>query len=155
MTFEQFDKFQAELLEEVVKMNNTKGKEYANGEDRFGNFNRLSAELGISPAQIGWVYLTKHLDSLRQYIRTGKTHSEESPYGRFLDAIVYLTLIAGMCKEHNVEEHEKEARKAVVRLKCRYCGLECDYGVEVNSHCYVSNSNHDWIKVTQKAATND
>jgi hypothetical protein len=106
MTFEQFDKFQAQLLTEVVKMKDTKGREYTNSVSRFANFDRLAAELGLTNTQIAWVYLVKHLDSLKQYIRTGKTYSTEPIQGRIVDAITYLTLIAGMIEE--VEANQKE-----------------------------------------------
>jgi hypothetical protein len=96
MTFQQFDKFQEDLLKEVVKMKDTKGKEYANSEDRFANFNRLAPRLGISNLAVCLVYLTKHMDAIESYCKTGKTHSTESIQGRIVDAITYLTLLAGM-----------------------------------------------------------
>jgi len=101
MTFTEFDTFQETLLSEVVKMRDTKGKEYANAVDRFANFRRLSQTLGIPDAQIGWVYLTKHLDSISHFLKTGNTASTETIPGRFVDAITYLTLIAGMVEEAN------------------------------------------------------
>ena len=99
MTFGDFDKFQAELLAEVVGMRNTKGREYAGTEDRFANFRRLADDLGIPDYQVGWVYTRKHLDSIASYMKNGKTFSSETIRGRFVDAIVYLTLIAGMLEE--------------------------------------------------------
>src|SRR5579859_2622275 len=78
MTFEEFDKFQAELFAEVVHIETTKGKEYANSKDRFANFNRLAEELGLKNYQVGWVYTKKHLDSIAQYCRTQETYSTES-----------------------------------------------------------------------------
>lgn len=99
MTFEEFDTFQLELIKEVLHMKDTKGKEYANSEDRFANFRRLSAELGITDYQIGWVYCKKHLDSIAQFLRTGQTHSTETIRSRFVDAITYMCLIAGMVQE--------------------------------------------------------
>lgn len=99
MTFEQFDNFQAELLAEVVEMKNTKGKEYANSESRFANFDRLSKELVLTNTQIAWVYVTKHLDAIKSRIRTQETYSTEPIRGRIVDAITYLTLIAGMIQE--------------------------------------------------------
>lgn len=101
MTFDKFDKFQAELLAEVVGMKNTKGKEYAHTQDRFANFRRLSAELEIPDYVVCWVYLKKHLDSIASFAKEGRTFSTESIRGRFVDAIVYLTLMAGMVDEKN------------------------------------------------------
>jgi hypothetical protein len=99
MTFEQFDKFQAELLAEVVKMKDTKGREYAHSEDRFANFNRLAEELEMSPEKVLWIYFTKHKDSIVSFLKTRCTFSNESIYGRIVDAITYLTLLAGMIRE--------------------------------------------------------
>ena len=99
MTFEQFDEYQKKLIDECIGMRDTKGKEYAHSKDRFANFNRLSEELGLKNYQIGWVYAKKHLDSIASYMKEGKTFSSEEIRGRFVDAIVYLTLIAGMVEE--------------------------------------------------------
>jgi hypothetical protein len=101
MTFEEFDKFQDDLIKECVKMKDTKGKEYGNSADRFGNFRRLSKSLSIPDYQIGYIYLAKHLDSIASYIKTGKEFSNESFRSRIIDSIVYLTLIAGMVEELN------------------------------------------------------
>lgn len=99
MTFEEFDKFTQELLTEVVKMRDTKGKEYANSTDRFDNFNRLSKRLDLSREKVLMVYLSKHMDSIDSYIVNGKTFSNEAIRGRIIDAITYLTLLAGMIEE--------------------------------------------------------
>lgn len=99
MKFQDFDKFQAELLKEVVGMGATKGREYASDADRFANFRRLSAQLGLADVQVAWVYTAKHLDAIANYAREGKSHSAEPIRGRIVDAITYLTLIAGMIHE--------------------------------------------------------
>jgi len=100
MTHTQFDTFQAELIKEVVVMKDTKGKEYSNGDERFGNFNRLALALGIPNITVGWIYLAKHLDSIASFIRNQKMYSTEPIRGRIVDAITYLTLIAGMIEEN-------------------------------------------------------
>src|ERR1035437_622395 len=100
MTFEEFDKFQEELLKEVVGMKDTKGREYAHAEDRFANFKRLSEELQLPDIKIAWVYTAKHIDGIKSYVRDGKTYSSEGIRGRIVDTIVYLTLIAGMIEEN-------------------------------------------------------
>lgn len=102
MTHTEFNVYQERLLMEVVAMKDTKGKEYANSEDRFANFNRLAAALGMANYQVGWVYLAKHLDSIASYCRYGRTFSNEGIEGRIIDAITYLTLIAGMIEESEV-----------------------------------------------------
>jgi hypothetical protein len=99
MTFPEFDKYQQQLIDQVVHMKATKGREYANSGSRFANFDRLAESLGLSNIQVGWVYATKHLDAIAQYCRTQETHSVESIEGRIVDAILYLMLIGGMIHE--------------------------------------------------------
>lgn len=109
MTFEAFNKYQLELIDKVLKMKDTKGKEYANNSDRFANFNRLSTQLDISNIQICWVYLTKHLDGIASYCKTA-TELSEPIEGRIVDAITYLTLLAGMIKESKITKDIIEER---------------------------------------------
>jgi hypothetical protein len=111
MTHIDFAVYQTELLEEVVGMGSTKGEEYSNSTDRFANFNRLSAQLGLSNIQIAWIYLAKHLDGIASYCRT-ETEFSEPIEGRIVDAIVYLTLIAGMIKERRDAQTEMQAKSA-------------------------------------------
>lgn len=111
MTFEQFDKFQTELLAEVVKMKTTKGREYANGIDRFGNFNRLASRLGLPNYKVGWVYAIKHLDSIESFLKDPTMPIVEPIRGRFVDLITYLTLIAGMVEEFQSDPLNKKTQK--------------------------------------------
>ncbi len=101
MTFEQFDKFTDELILEVLKMRDTKGKEYARTNDRFDNFNRLATRLNLDRQKVWQVYFTKHLDSIESYIEHQRTFSNESIKGRIIDSITYLILLAGMIEETN------------------------------------------------------
>src|SRR5665647_3481113 len=98
MTHQNFDEYQIKLLTKVNRMKDTKGKEYSNSESRFANFDRLAAELGLTNIQVAWVYTKKHLDGIASYCRTEKVLSEPIE-SRIVDAIVYLTLIAGMIQE--------------------------------------------------------
>lgn len=99
MTFLEFDYFSSKLMKEVLEMRDTKGKEYAGGKDRFDNFNRLAARLNLPRQKIWQVYFTKHLDAIESYIEHGREFSSESIRGRIVDAITYLTLLAGMIEE--------------------------------------------------------
>ena len=107
MTRKEFNIFQEILINEVIAMKDTKGKEYANSESRFANFDRLAASLGIPNIQVAWIYTAKHLDSIASYCRTGQTFSSEPIRGRIVDAIVYLTLIAGMIEEKELGEETR------------------------------------------------
>lgn len=98
MTFDEFNNYTEELLGQVTKMRDTKGKEYANSLDRFDNFNRLSKRLDLDRLKVAWVYFIKHIDAIESYIKTGKVISEPIN-GRIVDATTYLTLIGGMIRE--------------------------------------------------------
>ena len=74
----------------------TKGIEYANDQDQLANFMRLGQRLGLRPEAVILVYLTKHLDAIDSYVRTGTVHSEPIS-GRIDDAILYLILLKACC----------------------------------------------------------
>lgn len=97
MTFEEFDKLLEKMYQEENQIRNTKAIEYTQG-DRLDNFKRIAKELGITPKQVLWVYLKKHLDSIASYIKTGAVLSE-SIEGRIMDARVYLSLLRGLIEE--------------------------------------------------------
>ena len=98
MTHSEFNSYQGIILTKAVGMGATKGKEYSNSESRFANFDRIAEELGFTNIQVAWVYTKKHLDGIASFCRTQKEFSEPIE-GRIVDAIVYLTLIAGMIEE--------------------------------------------------------
>jgi len=111
MTYEDFDKLYAKMVEEEVGIGHSKGREYTMG-DRLDNFKRIGAEMGISPKQALWVYLKKHLDSIANYICNevkcdagSKPKLSEPIEGRILDARVYLALLRGLIEE------DKQARQ--------------------------------------------
>lgn len=101
MNFPEFDSFQKLLFAEIVVNKDTKGKEYANGVDRFSNFKRAADDLGLTPEQVCWVYTKKHLDSIAHFCKVGHIESTEPIRGRFVDAICYLSLMAGIIEEKN------------------------------------------------------
>jgi hypothetical protein len=101
MTFDEFDRVTDEIFHQVLKMRDTKGKEYARSEDRFANFNRLAAELGLKREHVLWVYTAKHLDGIVSYVNNGRAFSTERVEGRIVDAITYLLLLAGMVREND------------------------------------------------------
>ena len=98
MTYEDFDKLLDKMIVEEKAIGNTKGVEYTQGKDRLDNFKRLSAEMGISPEMVLWVYLKKHMDSIAWWIKTGGVLSETIEE-RIKDARVYLSLLRGLVEE--------------------------------------------------------
>ncbi len=98
MTFEDFDNMMENTFETLREVRRTKGKEYANSDDRLDNFKRISKKKGVSPLVVAGIFLDKHLDALDYYIKNGKVESEAIT-GRIDDAILYLFLIKGLVIE--------------------------------------------------------
>jgi uncharacterized protein (DUF849 family) len=84
--------------EQLQRLTATKGAEYANSENQLANFKRLGKRLGLKPEAVILVYLTKHLDAIDSYVRTGRVHSEPIE-GRIDDAILYLILLKASIRE--------------------------------------------------------
>lgn len=70
-------------------------KEYAGGENSFGNFVRLGKMLGLPPQKILWVYAVKHFDGILAHVN-GHKSQRESVRGRIKDARIYLALLDAM-----------------------------------------------------------
>lgn len=115
------DRFQSLLkttYDRMVELTATKGEEYANNtpigegitslqfnaEDQHANFKRLAEELGMTPEQVLSVYLTKHLDAIKSYLKHGRVFSEPIE-GRIDDAILYLILLKGLTIERREINH--------------------------------------------------
>jgi hypothetical protein len=118
MTFPEFDALCDSNLQEVLQMRNTKGKEYARSADRLANFKRIADEMGITPAQVAWVYLAKHLDGIKYRIQNGATESNETTHSRIIDALTYLLLIDGLLVEE-LEEESKDPQCAETVIICK------------------------------------
>jgi len=112
MTNEEFIKVRNSLnhLCETTLLN--KGKEYTVGsEDRLANFKSLSKSLGLSPLQVWAVYWKKHVDSILNYVREGKTHSEPI-HMRFVDCRNYIDLGLALINDANINPKDHDESKA-------------------------------------------
>lgn len=89
----------------------SKGVEYSRGEDDCNsNFKRLAGELGLSPEQVNWVYLKKHLDSIAYAVKEGRFFDGSEPIEeRVGDAINYLFILASLIEERR-QEHIVSSR---------------------------------------------
>jgi len=94
------------MIEELRTLLWDKGLEYAGPEDCLGNLKRAS-EIGVTPEQKLWIFLDKHLSSIKSYIREGKTFSNETIDGRICDAINYLFLLRCLIRDKEQAEAEK------------------------------------------------
>lgn len=91
------------IFEEIKKLAQSKGGEYAHGDDRLDNFRRNGLDVGLPMETIWRVYAGKHWDAITTYIKDQQTGHHrtrsESIRGRALDLMVYLTLFIAMLDE--------------------------------------------------------
>lgn len=64
----------------------------------FTNFDDIATDIGITPEQVLYIYMAKHLRAIRAYIIHGTLESGESLWGRIIDTRNYLAILAGMAK---------------------------------------------------------
>lgn len=99
----QFDVIVDDTFQACRQLLCVKGGEYAGSEDRLGNFKRGANDTGCTPQQVLWVYLSKHLDSIKTFIRDDAANASrersEPITGRIDDAINYLVLLKGLVVE--------------------------------------------------------
>jgi hypothetical protein len=104
MTGKQRYKFIQQAITRRMKLLDMKGKEYSNSNDVNANFKRLAQMLGVKPYFILWIYLTKHIDSITHFIRTGNSDSE-GIISRLDDARNYLDILECLLREeYSTEE---------------------------------------------------
>lgn len=94
-----------ELILMEDELMNTKGLEYSSDEDTLANF-KESEDIGVSPKQKLWIYLSKHLSSIKNYIKTNETHSNESIQSRIADARNYLALLYILIEEERIKDEQ-------------------------------------------------
>jgi len=87
------------VLDDCVGIMRSKGDVYAGkDQDKFANFNRLAAKLGLNRVKIWMVYFQKHMDAIESFLR-GEYGDPEPIEGRIKDAINYLLILYGMIQE--------------------------------------------------------
>lgn len=89
-----------QVITEINFLRDSGHKEYAGGENAFGNFERLATQLDLKREKVLWVYLMKHIDGVVSYLN-GHVSQREPIEGRINDIIVYLILLRGMVQENS------------------------------------------------------
>ena len=111
MKVSKFFEWSDSMQKEENRLMKVKGKEYTvSDEDKFKNFKSIGERMKIPAEQVCLIYLLKHMDSIRNYVLTGKEVSEESIVGRIQDARNYLLLLGGIIEE---SKNEKFSEKVV------------------------------------------
>lgn len=93
----------SETVQEMQKLAQLKGGEYAGDVDRLANFRRNGENLGLPMSTVWAVYAGKHWDAINQYIkdkRNGKERERIEPIeGRVDDLLVYCILFKCILEE--------------------------------------------------------
>jgi len=105
-------RFRTLIDQQAVALHNlsaSKGEEYSRSDDdQLANFKRQGAEFGMNPEQVLAIYLNKHLDSIKTWVKNQTLPTQpvlsEPIEGRIDDAILYLLLLKAMIVEKKEEE---------------------------------------------------
>lgn len=118
MTVAEFNEFWNKLIQDCNVTMQSKGQDYTvSSEDRFANFKEDGKRIGADASKVCWLHLKKHLRAIENFVVNGKVESEPIR-GRFVDAINYLGLLAGVVHEGKVAWEPKfHVRDIVVLTK--------------------------------------
>lgn len=109
MKVPDFIKWAESMQQEEHRIMLDKGKEYTvSDEDKFKNFKSIGERLNLAPKIVVMIYLLKHMDSIRNYVLTGKESSTETIMSRIQDARNYLLLLGGIIEE------DKESQQSLL-----------------------------------------
>lgn len=121
MNQSDFNKLAEATFQRIRDLTSSKGIEYRAGDDdQLANFKRLSGQLKLLPEKVLWVYLTKHLDGILNFVNTG-TQPSEGVGGRINDAILYLILLKAIFTESTEMVPGREIEYPAMRT-CKWCG---------------------------------
>jgi hypothetical protein len=96
------------IFHELVIVREQGQQEYAHDNDNaFANFERQSIDVGITREQVLLIYLGKHMDGIKAYIK-GHKSQREPVQGRIKDAMMYLALLWGMVDADQDEWHSSD-----------------------------------------------
>lgn len=88
---------------EVRDINSSKGNEYASEDEALANFYNRAEEYGVDPKVVCGIFLGKHVDAVKAFIRTGDVRSEPIE-GRIHDVILYSVLLLGLVEDGRADE---------------------------------------------------
>jgi hypothetical protein len=139
MNHQNFKSVIDQTFETMHKLTESKGVEYANSDDQLANFKRLSEELDLSPEAVNLVFLTKHIDSIKNFVRSGGQSESEPIFGRIDDAILYLILLKSIITEKRAISpvvKEDDIKKPIDDLVAEFfSGLQANAGSDEECDC--------------------
>lgn len=104
-----FVEFKRDLFKECDRTQQLKGEDYTLGDNNaFANFVDGGERLAISKYKVWNVYADKHWKAITNFCKNDGSGVESEPIrGRIVDMITYLTLLAGMVRDDEMEEHNE------------------------------------------------
>jgi hypothetical protein len=107
MNSQDFMNLTEHMHEEEKDEYRKKNADYADreGKNILANFERVAQNLNITPQMALLIYMEKHMDAIRTYIRFGSVMSEPIE-GRIKDARVYLSLLRAMVEQVKAVKRE-------------------------------------------------
>jgi hypothetical protein len=97
MTVEERSAFIGEKFQIIAELLARKGKDYG-GKIANSNFRDVGKDLELDPKQVWYVYFSKHMSSLKSFLREGRLESEPIEM-RLADLITYLFILWSMLEE--------------------------------------------------------
>lgn len=83
---------------EVRAINDSKGREYADDAEALANFYHRAEEYAVDPKVVCGIFLGKHVDAVKSFIRSGDVQSEPIE-SRVYDVILYSALLLGLVED--------------------------------------------------------
>lgn len=133
------DKDFDELLNRVVNIFETKGKDYAEKDDRLAQFRKAADKYDLTMPQVLGVYIDKHIESLNKWIK-GQELSGEPIEEKLLDIIVYSLLAFKMVRENKpsaismIQDDLAEVRKNIMSSRVATAESVKDDRVKCDDH---------------------
>ena len=95
-------------------------------EDVLANFKATATSLELEPIQVLGVFMQKHYSSIVNYIKTGRSYSEEDISSRIMDLIQYLELTYACINERDIKpiEEPKAINKETMSLLAKKRGAD-------------------------------
>jgi len=106
MNYERREKLINDILLIAKQIRQTKGVEYTEGDDVNAVFYQ-SNDLGIDEYQAVGILMDKHYKSIRSYIATKDTKSNEPIEGRIVDLLNYLLILYSLIQNEKLSKISK------------------------------------------------
>lgn len=104
MTEENFWKLQSELFTACKELVEKKNKDYSDKNREFLSFfYEEAAAHGITPLQLLSIMMTKHLNAIKSYCKSGGQNESEPIEGRIMDSINYHTFMLALIEDKKAE----------------------------------------------------